>query len=95
MSYATLEQRREAREAVRRPGKFESESPMVPILWDIVLDGFADRHDGSIARVGRWLVWQTEVGFVYGRRMASVEEAEATIDAEYTDSDDSEIGWAD
>ena len=88
MAYATLEQRREARETVARPGKFEHESPMVPILWDLCLDGFEDDSAGDatdgigfMARIGRWILFLDTDGFVTGRRLRTVAPAEAEIES--------------
>ena len=75
MTYATLEQRLEAREAVAHPGKFEGEPPIVPILWAIAMDGFADSEDGPYFQIGRWIVWEGDTGFVYASRFASADDA--------------------
>lgn len=32
---------------IRSPGRFEGEMVYVPHFWDIGMDGFADRDDGS------------------------------------------------
>ena len=82
MTYATLEQRQEAREMVAHSGKFEGESPIVPIIHDIVMNGFADAEadDGDIASyslVGRWILMHDDQGFVRGRRYDSRETAAA------------------
>ena len=34
---------------IRSPGKFEGEPEYAPYLWDLVLQGFADEDDGSVA----------------------------------------------
>lgn len=77
--YGMQEQRREAREAVRHRGMFEGESPMVPILYDIILNGFDDGMavDGeeSYTRVGRWILWESSQGFVHGVRYPTREQA--------------------
>lgn len=95
MTYATIEQRREAREAVSHPGKFEGESPMVPILAEIVMSGCADEEcddsdSASYALVGRWIVLFDEQGSVRGQRFESRDEAAVrfkriadSIDAQY------------
>jgi len=81
--YATLEQRRDAREAVESLGKFEGESPMVPILYSLVSDGFADESvpygDSVYDRVGRWILWTTSQGFVTGARYDTQAEAAKTM----------------
>ena len=81
--YGTLEQRRDARETVEHPGKFERESPMVPILWDLILDGGMDEDAGDAtegigyaARVGRWIISLSTDGFVTGCRYRTLDEAE-------------------
>ena len=66
----TLQERiNEAREAVESPGKFENESPMAYILWDMVLNGYSDDDvsagDQSFARIGRRVVTESSGGFVY------------------------------
>ena len=99
--YATLQQRRDAREAVSHPGKFESEDAMVPILYAITMDGFEDDYadfgtDGYVdhyARVGRWILHTSDSGFVSGTRFDHVRDAEDEITrladhaAEYEESD--------
>lgn len=87
MAYATLEQRRDARETVSHPGKFEGESPMTPILYDISIDGGADEYAGDCQtsglaeRIGKWIMFTTTDGFVSARRFSTVAEAEAAIEA--------------
>ena len=87
MTYATLTQRQEARELVASPGKFENESPMVPILYAITLDGCADSETGDQEtigywmRVGRWVLLADSQGFVTGRKFPTVDLAQAEIDA--------------
>jgi hypothetical protein len=86
MTYASLEQRREARETVSHHGKFEGESPITPILWEMVLDSCADEEDGNscdgpmyAARIGRWIVSESTSGFVSSSRYATVQEAESVF----------------
>ena len=58
----TLEMRREAREAVAHPGKFEGEAAIVPLLWELCLDGCSDEQGGDVEaagfayRIGRWVL---------------------------------------
>ncbi len=83
--YATLEQRREARAAVSHPGRFEGERPIAVIIDAIVMDGFADDSaagmDWMEYRVGRWTLLQDSQGFIGVTRYASVDAAQAVIDA--------------
>jgi len=82
--YGNLHARRDARDRVSGPGKFEGESSMAPILWDMVLSGFADSEcacDVSpLARVGKWTLRESESGFVYAIRHESADEAQNAID---------------
>ena len=80
MTYATLEQRQEAREMVAHFGKFEGESPMTPILYDMAQDGVADDYDCTedgtcYDRIGRWIIWNDSQGFIYSRKFATIAEA--------------------
>ena len=86
--YGTLDARREARESVAHPGKFEGESPMVPILWDMVLDSCEDESEGDategigfMARIGRWILFLGTDGFVSGTRFRTVALAESEIES--------------
>ncbi len=90
--YCNLEARREARERVAGPGKFEGESAMAPILWDLVLSGFADEQCGCespLARIGKWTIRESESGFVYAIRHESILEAAFSI-GECDATDDAE-----
>lgn len=84
MAYGTLEQRREARDAVAHPGRFEGESPMAVIIDDIVMDGFHDDvafgQDWSEYRVGRYTLLADSSGFIGVTRHASPDAAQAVID---------------
>jgi hypothetical protein len=79
----TLAQRREARETVLHSSKFEGEHPMVPFLYEKSLNGWEDDFvdfggDGFVSyysRIGRWILYHDDQGFVYGRRYGSVEAA--------------------
>ena len=82
MTYASITQRREAREAVSHPGKFEGESPITPILYEMALDGECDEETGDscdgpayVWRIGRYLLEESTYGFVSSRAFDSVEEA--------------------
>ncbi len=63
--------RTEARELVARPGKFEGESPMVPLLWECFMLGGADDDNGELVRLGRWTLRETDQGFVIGQKHPS------------------------
>lgn len=81
----TLDQRREAREAVAHPGKFEGEPAIVPLLWGVVLDGGADEEcddsDGSTyCLIGRWVLLGDSQGFVHGKRHDSADAARVRFD---------------
>lgn len=71
--------REQARADVARPGKFEGEHPMVPILWDVFLMGGADEDDGELVRIGRWTLRENDQGFVIGARHPTVADAEAVM----------------
>lgn len=83
--------RDKARELVARAGKFEGERPIVPILWDLVVDGSADEEiyaiDTLFARVGRWVVWENGMGFVQAIRRRSAPEASEFLEALTADDD--------
>jgi hypothetical protein len=84
--YATLEQRREAREAVSHPGKFEAEPPITAILYDMSLDGGGDdlTSDGDgywVERFGKRLLEGTSQGFVTSERFASEDAAQEWLEA--------------
>jgi hypothetical protein len=74
MRYATLEARRDARYDVSHPGKFELEDAMVPILYAMRMDGSYDEECGSddeggtTFRIGKWIVFESDQGFVYGTK---------------------------
>ena len=86
MTYATLERRREAREAVEGPGKFEGEPAITAILYAISLDGGADEIAGDVEtigyceRFGRYVLMTDSQGFVVSRRFRTVALAEAEIE---------------
>jgi hypothetical protein len=79
----TLAERNDAREAVQHPGKFEREHPMVPILYDKVLEGVADDtqsfgDDGFVDcydLVGRWVLHSSDSGFITGARFDTTAKA--------------------
>lgn len=83
----TLAQRRAARESVAQPGQFEGQSPMVPILNDLNLDGAEDDSvsfggDGYVDyyyQLGRWVVHVGDQGFISGSRKGSRAEADAVM----------------
>lgn len=82
-----LERRREAREQVHSPGKFEGEPAIVPILWDLILEGRADSENDCscgcgtpLARVGRWILWESDQGFVWSLRYPTRERAQASLE---------------
>jgi len=85
----TMEQRREARDAVRHPGRFEGQSPMVPLLYDLSLNGIEDDwdsfgEDGYVDywyQLGRWTVHVNDQGFISGVRHKSREDASAEMEA--------------
>ena len=83
----------DTREAVRRPGRFENAHPMTPFLWDrVVLEGCEDEEwsDGMgeyVARVGRWLVSRSSVGFIDAYKYPTVEEARTAIAALWAETD--------
>lgn len=81
--YATLKQRQKAREVVGDPGKFKNQSPMVPILYNIVLDGLSDETvdsgDRVYNRVGRWIIWEPLAGLVTGTRYSTQGKAAETM----------------
>ena len=92
MGYATLEQRREAREAVEGPGKFEGEPAITAILYGMALDSCADEEEGDscdgpgyIWRIGRWMVEESPSGFVSSRRYDTLQ---AAVDAFQVFSDE-------
>jgi hypothetical protein len=64
----------EARELVKGPGKFEGEHPMVPILWEIFLNGLHDDDDGSVIAIGKWRLQEDSNGFVYGWKVEGNDE---------------------
>jgi hypothetical protein len=83
----TLAQRQDARAAVSGPGKFEGEHPMVPILYERTLSGWEDEwadfgSDGFVSyysRIGRWVLYHDDQGFIYGYRFDSVADAAGEI----------------
>ena len=81
----TMLERRDARETVAHPGKFEREHPMVPILYGIVMNGFADDTESVGPHiydlVGRWILWYDSQGFVSGIRYDTRDAAQAAMDA--------------
>ena len=85
----TMLERRDARETVAHPGKFEREHPMVPILYGIVMNGFADDTESVGPHiydlVGRWILWEEpwydSQGFVSGIRYDTRDAAQAAMDA--------------
>lgn len=88
----SLDCRREARDAVRHMGKFEGESPLTPILWQMYLDGATDEDCGHIIRIGRWTLTQDDQGFVYGMRHATADDAEDFVaDCEACHAEEMEI----
>lgn len=79
--------RQDARERVAHPGKFEGEDPMVAIIYDISLDGGADAETsvyglGWACAVGRWTLYESDNGFVYGNRWPSANAAVEAIEAQ-------------
>ena len=70
----------DARDQVRRPGKFEGEPPIAVFLYDVLLDGGGDSEaECGLARIGRWLIEVSDTGFIYTGRHASSEKAEAVF----------------
>ena len=88
MTYATLEARRDARDAVSHPGKFEGQNPMVPILDAISLDGgeddyanlCGDSYVNYYSRIGKWIVHTDDAGFVSGTRFDTLNDATSEIE---------------
>lgn len=93
--YGNLEARREAREAVSGPGKFEGETPMTAILYSLSLSGFADdseSDDGGFwaDRIGRYVIEGDPQGFVTSVRFASESEAIDRFERAYRPDDDTD-----
>lgn len=88
----------DTREEVRRPGPYEGAHPMAPFLWErIVMKGCEDEDwsDGMgeyVARVGRWIITQSSVGFIDAYKCSTVEAARAVI-AELWDETDLDAAW--
>lgn len=95
--WMSLEARREARYTVSRPGKFEGEPAITPILWDLSLDGYTD-DDFSIGEstgwwglMGKYILHESDNGFVTSTRYKNRQEAERhfqDIVDSYTDPDE-------
>lgn len=89
----------DTREEVRSLGRFEGTHPMTPFLWErIVLengcadDDWSDGMGEYVARVGRWIITQSSVGFIDAYKCSTVEEARTVI-AELWDETDLDAAW--
>lgn len=76
----------DTREEVRSLGRYEGAHPMAPLLWErIVMEGCEDEDwsddvgGGYVARVGRWIITQSSVGFIDAYKCSTVEAARAVI----------------
>ena len=89
----TLAERQEAREIVRRPGKYEGENPIVPLLMEWGEgEGIEDGHTYYVC-IGRWILWESSDGFVVGTRYKTRDEAASEYDriAQEIADEDSEL----
>ena len=77
----------DARDQVRRPGKFEGEPPIAVFLYDVLLNGDADDEAMcGLAQIGRWLIEESDAGFIYTERHTSSQAARSVFLAHVADA---------
>jgi hypothetical protein len=57
---------------------------MVPIIWNLANCGYDDEmatvNGDLVSLVGRWLIWQTEQGFIHANRYNSARKASSILE---------------
>lgn len=82
-----LEARRDARESVKHPGKFEGNAPITVILYNLVMQGsWSDESYESdsnwMERIGKRLVCGDDQGFVWSVNFKNPNAAQEVFEAQ-------------